>query len=203
MIASTILKKFNLFTGDSSELSDEDSLDLLNAKYRKVLSQRVWRFLMKAGTGTIVGDSIDLPEDFFFFPITMTADITDEGNEKIVYVGTNKSVYKIVNFEDRIKYINQDSYCYVDISTSKLVFTKTPQEIDVYFTYCYKPEDLTTSDAPVFDSMFHDLLYYAMVSDDMICQLFDKARSYSSMTEAKYQDILNDLITFDSQFYQQ
>lgn len=203
LIASNILVDFRQFTGDSTELSDTDSLRLLNAKYMKVLSSRTWRFLFKAGTGTIANNQISLPTDFFFIPITSNADISNEGQERYVYVGSTLRPYKIVNFEDRLQYVDQDGYCYIDIPNSKLIFTKTPIDTSVYYTYCYLPAELAISDSPIFPTPFHNMLYYAMVSDEMICQLFDKARSYANETEAKYEDILNDLIIHDSKFLMQ
>lgn len=204
MITEKIIKSFEQYTGDTTELSSEQELDLANKIYKKILTEKVWTFLLTAGTGTVVNDSIDLPDDFFYIPIiSYYTDTGTYASDKVIFIGPQKQPYKIINFTDRLKYINVDGYAYIDLRNNKIVFTKTPPNSDVYYTYIYRPDDLTLDTEPVFPSEYHVAIYHGMISDDMICQLFDKARSYAKENEANYMDWVNRLALYDSQFYAQ
>ena len=49
MITEKIIKSFEQYTGDTTELSSEQELDLANKIYRKILTEKVWTFLLTAG----------------------------------------------------------------------------------------------------------------------------------------------------------
>lgn len=47
MLASEIIAKFELYVDDSTELSTQEELDLLNKVYQKVADDRPWEILKK------------------------------------------------------------------------------------------------------------------------------------------------------------
>lgn len=200
MTAEQLIQKFEQYVDDTTEMSSQEELDLVNKIYRKILSSRTWRFLYKAGTGTISGTTMPLPSDFSYFPNTTTPNALEYGNSKFVFVGPTYQPYKLINIEDRLQYNNTNGFAYIDIANNNLVFTKAPNNTDVYFTYIYKPDDLTINDSPVFNSDYHSSIFHGMCVDDMICQIFDKARSYAAENQAKMNDIVFDLEVYDNQF---
>src|SRR5665213_1200404 len=71
LTGQNIIDKFETYTGDTSELSSEDELDLANKIYRAVCNDRPWEWLKKTATG-IVGVSngiatASVPSDFKYF----------------------------------------------------------------------------------------------------------------------------------------
>lgn len=204
MTADDIIKKFEQYTGDTTELSSQQELDLVNKIYIEILTNRVWNFLLSAGTGTITNNVAPLPDDFFYMPIiSYETDTGTYGSDKVVFVGPNYQPYKVINFTDRLKYKNQSGYVYIDLKNKQFVFTDTPTSTDIYFTYVYKPELLELNDEPIFPDFYHDAIYHGMIQDDMICQLFDKARSYAQENNAKYKSKVDDLTWYDTQSYAQ
>lgn len=188
MTTQEIIKRFELYVDDGTELSSQEELDLLNQKYTDVWTNRPWEFAKKPFSSAISGVSVALPTDFAY--ITENGQYTDvsmnnvNGNSapKIVWVGSNK--YQLVNWSDRKQYEGQAGYCYVDIRNSLLVFTESVSGT-VEFDYVFFPEALGLSDAPLFPTAYHQVLVHLMASDDYIIQQFDKAKSYSAENQAK------------------
>lgn len=178
MLVSDIIKKFETYVDDSTELSSQDELDLLNKVYRDVWTDRPWEFAKKEYSNTISGTSKALPTDFAY--------ICDTGDSftplKRVYVGNSE--YRVVNFSDRRTYQNRSGYCWVDMVNQLLVFSGSVSGTLTY-DYVFFPVDLTIVDTPLFPSTFHDVLYHLMAVDDYAIQQFDKARSYAPENQKK------------------
>ncbi len=190
MITSEIIAKFELLVDDSSELSTFEELALANKVYQKVCDDRPWEFLKKEKTGTINGTSILLPDDFSHvlnnYQATGNNDSIDTNQRPaVVFVANNP--YLIVNWSDRKKQYNQN-FCYIDMALNQIVFN-TSVSGTYSFDYKYVPEDLTLTTSPVFPARFHDIIAHGMAVEDMICQLFDKARSYAPENTATYNEI--------------
>jgi len=197
MITSEILSKFELYVDDGTELSSSEELDLANKIYQAVCSYRPWEFLKKTATGSIVSGEITLPADFAYmannFQSTNSSVNTEtETAPKVIFVGTNLDPYRIVNFSDRRQYRNQ-SVCYIDPQDSKIKFIVVPTATTYEFDYIKIPASLTLSTSPIFPSRFHDIIVHGMAVDDFAIQLFDKARSYASENQVKYNNILKDM----------
>lgn len=201
--AQDIISQFELYVGDTTELSTQEELALLNKIYFKVLDAKPWEFIKKEFSTTTNGtNSVNLPTDFKYF--TENYNYTDNSYSteissapKVVYVGTQ--IFKIINWSDRNRYINTNGYCYVDIANRKLMFT-TPQTAGqtVKADYIYIPDKLTLSDSPVFPETYTPVIYHGMCVDDMIIQLFDKARSYSQENQMQYNSYLSSLALYNS-----
>lgn len=219
LTGQNIIDLFEQDTGDTTELSSVAELQLANKIYRDVLSDRDWEFLKKAATGTITVTSgvatITPPADFDHLAINAQAtDIAigvDGGSfgignasPKVIYVSVSTGVYipfQIVNFSDRRQYVNKNGYAYLDTVNNLITFTVAPTATDLTyeFDYIYVPADITVSTSPVFPSQFHDVIHHGMAVDDMIFQLFDRAKSYAAENKIAYNNWLTKLRFWNSQ----
>ena len=204
LTAQEIIDLFNLYVDDSSELSTDEELALLNRIYFKVCRQKPWEFLKteKAGTLSASVPYVTLPDDFLFFSAnnqttenTTATSATD--SDRVVYVGTGRRPYKVINFSDRYQYENKDGFCYADIANSRLYFTKQQAAESYVYDYIKLPAALELDDNPIFP-VANDMLAYGMATDSYIIQIFDKARSYAPENNAKYQEGFADLAFYNA-----
>lgn len=200
MLASEIIAKFELYVDDSTELSTQEELDLLNKVYQKVADDRPWEILKKEATGSISGTTIALPSDFAHMvenynwtDNSYSTEINAKPN--VVFIGT--APYQIVNWSDRKQYLNNNSVCYVDLASSVVTFPVT-QSGTYSFDYKAFPATLTLSDTPVFPARYHHILFLGMCVDDMAIQLFDKSRSYAQENQAMYNSYLRDMALWNA-----
>ena len=121
MLANTqaILDKFEEYTGDTTELSSDQELDLANKVYRMIQNDRPWEWLKKSVSGTVSVNgtlaTITPPSDFSYFAENHQAtNIAREprGDEspKVIFLSTATGVYqpwKIINFSDRRQNLNR------------------------------------------------------------------------------------------------
>jgi hypothetical protein len=205
MTSSEIIQKFELYTGDSTALSSAEELSLLNKAYRKVLAEKDWEFIKKTHvTSTNGTTSIALPSDFsHLLPNNSTSQVSNNIQyPMVVFIGDNYIPYQVVNWSDRRQYRQQGNIAFIDLATNTLNFTVAPQGgQNLEFDYIYNPADLTISDTPVIPSRFQDVLYHAMVVDDMVLQLFDKARSNAPENEQMYRYWLNLMASWNSRLW--
>lgn len=211
MTIDTVIEKFELYSDDMTELSSADELALANKVLRKVYINRPWEFLRTTSTGTTVTSSgvtsITLPSTFLFFADNARSSDRDDSTDytRVVYVGTNRTPYRVVNMQDREAYRNQDGYVYYDynLGTPRAVFTKALSSDQTYeFDYIYLPADLVLGDSPKFPSQFHDIIYHGMLIEDEVIQKVDKARANIAYNSAKFESYLADIAYWNSQIYQ-
>lgn len=195
-----ILNKFELYVGDQSELSSADELDLLNKKYDEVMSDRPWEFIKKStnlttngGFTTVAGvtssdvptATIPIPSDFrYFIEDNQMTDNSDHhqnnAGAKVIYVGSQRVPYQIVNWSDRRRVQNRSGYCFLDRPSSCIRFTTVPPDTSYYeFDYIQTWVALTTSTSPIFPAEFHPILFHLMCVDEVIIELFDRTHSYA------------------------
>jgi len=198
-----LILSFELYVDDSTELSTEEEFALLNKIYRKVLINRPWEFLKKSWDTTTDGNNyLALPSDFSYFLENQNYSDNSIGTDiaqspKAIIVNGNP--WKIVNWSDRRQYEN-NNVCYIDARTLRLYFANTPASgLTVSADYIYKPDDITSTTSPVLP-IAHEMIYHGMAVDDMITQIFDKARSYAPENQAKYDSYMRDLAYHNSQF---
>lgn len=202
-----IIDSFEEYTGDTTELSTQRELVLANKIYADVCADRPWEWLKKTATGTVsvANDvaTITPPTDFLYFvennQVTDIAQgVTNNASPKVIFVATSTGIfhpYQIVNFSDRRQFYNMVGYAYYDAVNSTIKFTKPPTETDLTyeFDYIYNPPAITLTTSPVFPALYHDIIFHGMAVDDMIIQLFDKARSYAKENQQKYDSALANL----------
>ena len=200
MITSEIIQKFELLVDDSTELSTSEEIALANKVYQKICDDRNWEFLKKEATGSVNGTEITLPDDFShvlnnYEETANNTEVNTNQRPAVVFVANNP--YLIINWSDRKKN-NQVRFCYVDLASNKIKFSESVSG-NYSFDYKYVPEDLTLSTSPVFPVRFHDAIAHGMAVEDMICQLFDKARSYAQENQAIYNEIKTRMAYWNSQ----
>lgn len=205
MIASEIITKFELFMDDSTDLSSDEELALLNKIYYKVCMERPWEFLKKSHAGTTTTDDyIALPSDFGY--LTQNYNHTDssyEASRPVVFVGSAYTPYQVVSWSDRRQYRDKSGYCYIDITNSRLYFTLNPGTgLAVEFDYASTPTALALSDTPIIPARFHDMLYHGMCVEDNIIQQSDKAKSYAQENQQKYKSYFDDMCFWNANLIQ-
>lgn len=203
MTASELIAKFELYVDDSTELSSDEELDLLNKVYYRACSDRPWAFLSKEASGTMASTTtITLPSDFEFF--IENYNYTDnsysrELGAKPVVVFVNDNPLQVINWNDRKQYTNSNNVCYLDLANSVVKFPVAQTASATYsFDYKATPTALTLGASPVFPARFHDMLFHGMCVEDMSIQLFDKARSYAAENQAQYNKYMTDMAYWDS-----
>lgn len=204
MITSEIIAGFEVYVDDGTELSTSEELALANKIYNAVCNYRPWEWLKKVSTTAISSNTITLPSDFAYVCSNYQSTDSSVGQEsttapKCVFVGTNLTPVRIINFSDRRQYPNQN-VCYIDPTDSKIHFIQTQTETAAEFDYIKIPDALTLSTSPIFPSRFHDIIYLGMAVDDYAIQQFDKAKSYANENQIKYNNIMKDMSFANAQF---
>lgn len=202
-LVSTLITDFELQVNDVTELSSSEELSILNRVYQKVCADRPWEFLKTSSSGTMSGSGIDgyyitIPSDFgYFYDNNTYTDNTisaqNNASPKVIFIGSNRTPYQIVNYSDRVQYLGKTGYAYVDLVNSKIYFTGTPVSTTYLMDYIKIPPLLTTSDYPIFNGRFHDILVFGMAVDNEIIQLSPKAQSYAPENQVKYNEYLKDM----------
>lgn len=205
MTAQDIITKFELQMDDSTDLSSDEELYLLNKVYRKICSDRPWEFLKKAYVGTTSGSVpyISLPSDFQY--ITQNYNYTDssyEASRPVVFIGSSLSPYQLVSWSDRRRY-SAGGYCYLDIANNRLYFTSQPSAgQSIEFDYVASPTTLTLADTPVIPERFVDMIYHAMCVEDNVIQQSDKAKSYAQENQQLYKSYFDDMCYWNANLIQ-
>lgn len=198
MTKAQLIAKFNLYTDDSTELSDSETSDLFDKVYRDICVFKPWEFTKSAHTATVSGTTTSLPSDFL--SLTKNANYTDNRNyasDPVVFVGSVYTPYKVVNWSDRRQYNGATGYAYLDIPNSNLVFTASISDT-VEFDYQRQMPALASSESPAFPEEFHMIIPHAMAVDEMMIELFEKARSYADENEAKYNYYLGQMSVWNA-----
>ncbi len=203
MTGSEIIAKFETYTDDTTELSSDEELALLNKVYHKVCDDRPWEILKKEASGTLSSTTqITLPTDFAHFldnygSTDNSASIETNARPRVIWI--NDTPIQIVNWSDRKQYLNNARFAYVDIASMLVKFCGAqPGGATYSFDYKAVPADLTTTTSPIFPTRFHHILYHMMASEDMIIQLFDKARSREQENRALAAGYLADMALWNA-----
>lgn len=211
MTGQELLNKFHLYTGDQSELSSADELDLLNKCYDDVMQRRPWEFLKKTASGSISSDAtssyITVPDDFRYFiennqKTDNSSTTYNNASPKVIFVGSNYTPYQIVNFSDRRQFLNQTGFAYLSLADNKIRFTATPVDSTYEFDYIKQWDALTTGTSPIFPADLHDMLYQMMAVDSVIINLFDRAHSYAVENQNAADDAFKKLCYYNSMLMQ-
>lgn len=209
MTGAEIIAQFEQYVDDLTELSSTQELELLNKIYQKVCEDRPWEFCKKEKTGTMTSTTtIAFPSDFSH--LLENYNYTDNGmstetNSKpcVVFISSNSgstySPFKVVNWSDRRQYLNTNGVCYIDYASSVITFPYAQSSGALYnFDYKSVPTNLTTGTSPVFPDRFQHAIYHGMAVDDMIIQLFDKARSYAKENQGAYKDYVDSMALWNA-----
>lgn len=208
MLASEAITQFELQVNDITELSTSEELIILNRIYQRVCDDRPWEFLKTAATGTMSGSGVDgyfitMPSDFAYF--YENYNWTDNSystqlnrTPKVIFIGTAKTPYSIVNYSDRRQYLGKTGYAYLDFVNSKIYFTGTPVSTTYAMDYIKAPSTMTAGSTILIPDRFCPILIYGMSTENEIIQLSDKAKSYAQENLDLYNEYLGKLALWDS-----
>lgn len=206
MTKQEIITKFELYFDDQTSLSTQEESDLFDKKYNEICFDRPWEFLKTpfAGNLSISVPYITLPQNFsYMIENGNYSDDTHYSQGPVVFVGPSYRPYKVVSYSDRRQYRDQDGYCYVNIGTGQLVFTKQPVSAEaIEYDYISFPTALTLPDSPIFPDRFHDMIYHAMQIDQIMIEQSDKAKSYAKENEAMYKSFFNAMASWNARLIQ-
>lgn len=204
MTCAEIIAKFELYVDDTTELSTAEELALLNKIYQRVCDDRPWEFLKKEASGTMATTTtITVPSDFGYFVenlnYTDNAQNTQYNFRPVGILINGTKWLQVINWSDRRQYANKDGYAYYDARLGTLTTTYAqPSGATYSFDYKAVPATLIISDTPVFPARYHDILVHGMAVDDMIIQLFNKARSYAGENQSMYQGYLSQMALWNA-----
>lgn len=206
MTGQEIITAFELQVDDMTELSSAEELTLLNRLYKKVCAARPWEFTKKTGSGVLDTSVpyVSLPADFLYFVANHNYTGNDEyAGRPVVFIGTRRQPYYVVSWSDRRQYASRNDVAYVDLANSRLVFTTQPITADAYeFDYHASPAALALGTSPIFHADFHPILQFAMATEDFVLQQSDKAKSYETSNQKRYDSYFEDLAYWNAQLVQ-
>ena len=208
MTSAEIIALFELYVDDTTELSTAEELALLNRVYQAVCDDRAWEFLKKEASGTMASaTTITTPSDFGHFienrGYTDNSEVPDYNSTPTGILINGTKWLKVIDWSTRRQYASQDGYAYYDVRQGTITTTYAqPSSATYSFDYKMVPTDLLIGTSPVFPSRFHPMLAYAMAVDDMIIQLFDKARSYAEENNVKYRAHLAQMAVWNANLSQ-
>jgi len=194
MTVDEIITKFELQVDDASELSSDEALELANDVYQEVQDDRPWEWLRTTATGTTstTVPYIALPSDFKMM-------MPNAYNEAVIYVGTDYSPYKVIGYDQRRDYRDQDGFCYIDVPNSRLVFTLQPTSTKtIEYDYVKVATALVLGASPIFRSGFHKVIMWGMAARFPSIEQADKTTSYAGDNRATYRSILSDMAIEDA-----
>lgn len=199
MTKEAIIEKYRLYFDDMSDLSTSEESDLFDEVYTQVCTERPWEFTKKEYSGTTDGTVyLTLPSDFVF----LTADgnyTTNDFEARLPILKVGNSTYKFVSWSDRRQYADHGGYAYIDIPNNRLVFTVAPSSGQaVSYDYHSRPAALANNESPLFPTQFHLIIAFGMVVNANISQMTDKAKSYKSDNQAKYNEYLDRMSYWNS-----
>lgn len=204
--AGDIITKFELYMDDTTELSFDEELDLLEQKYQEVSSEVDWESLKKAYSGTASGLTLSLPSRFSHLieNYSYSDANTEYANGPVIFVGSNYDPYQVVNWSDRRRYRDHSNIAYLDLPNNNLVFPVAPSSgAAVEFDYIEYPASIdSTDDVPWIPERFRSILFYLMCTDDTIIQQSEKALSYKNENEQRAEAVMNRMKMWNAKLIQ-
>lgn len=206
--ATELITQFEMQVNDTTELSTSEELVVLNRIYQRVCGMRPWEFLKTNTSGTMSGSGIDgfyitMPTDFGYF--YENYNWTDNSystqinkTPMVVFLGTNRSPYYIINYSDRMQYLGSTGYCYLNYGDGKIYFTGTPVSTSYSMDYIKVPATLIAGSTPVIPTRFQDVLVYGMSTENDIIQLSPKAKSYAPENLSLYNSYVDDMALWNA-----
>lgn len=195
-----IIKQFEVYVDDLTELSTEEEYALLTKVLETVYNDRSWEFLRKTATVTTdTATTAPLPADFVSVmnnysenPYNAIAEIP------VAYVGgiPFKFIPRGTAFQKA-----GGNYVTVNLATNKLEFLASiGAGVQVTFDYKYAPDPIIDNNVTVVLPVGQRYLAQVMAIDDDIIQKTEKGRSnYQANSVAKAQ-LLRDLAHHNARF---
>lgn len=199
MLGSEIIKKFELYTDDTTELAEQEELDLANKVLRKVYDIMPWEFLRKNATGVITAAGIPCPADFLHLMPNYSDDLTSSlPDTAVVYVSGQP--FKVIPMASRFGANIANNTCWYNPSTRYIEFKQSMAGASYNYDYKFLPDDISLTTEPIIPTS-HYLVVYGMLIDDSIILKMDKAKANLSENSAFYADNLTDLKSYNSKLF--
>ncbi len=196
-----ILKLFEVYVDDLTELSSFEEYQVLTKALTQIYNDRPWEFLRKTASVTLTtANSGPLPADFVSFMNNYNEDQYNNIPEKaVVYVGG--IAYQIIPMGARTQKAG-GRYAYADLVNNLLSFTIPIGAGQVAtFDYKYEPADIVDNTGTIaLPSQFHKFLPQIMAIDDDIIQKMEKARSNYDANMRVYNQTIKDLSHYNARF---
>lgn len=203
-----IISRFELEIDDATTLSEDEELAILNTVYLEIC-ERPLEILKASASGSISTDAegsyITLPADFQYiysnYNFSENYLVNDIGlKPRVIFMGTNRIPYKLVNFSDRRQYRDQSGVAYIDMRNNKIRFTVAPTETTYEFDYIILPPTLALADAPLWPARFDRAIFYGMAAHAEVLERSEKARSYRNEHLAEKQMAVESIEHWNAQF---
>lgn len=195
-----IIKQFEVYVDDLTELSTQEEYVLLSKVIQEVCNDRSWEFLRKTGivsTDTI--NSAPLPSDFSALMPNYYESYEAPYPDRIVVYANGSPYFLIPAGSQRQK---QGNYCYIDLASKRIKFIgNIGVGVALEFDYKLRPEAITSNASVVV--LPEEVRYYLaqiMAIDDDIIQKSEKARSNVQMNLMAKGKLLRDLAHINARF---
>ena len=203
MTGTEIIKKFELWTDDQTELSTDEELFLANQKANEIYNECTWEFLRKTASGSFAGGEINLTlvaPDFKYLMANYSED-GSYGTPTVPVVWVGGAPYKVIPMGMRQQFQGQN-VCWVDVVNNKIKFSNTGAGGTFEFDYQYQPAAFTGSTSPAFPANFESgmIVVYAMLIDDDIIQKTEKGRANIKENAGQYGRLLSNLKSYNAKF---
>lgn len=199
MIGSQIIARFRLQVDDSSELSSQEELDLLNQVYTDLCIDRPWYWLRSA---TPVNQIMTTDTNGILcsvLPANFSAIIPMKYNKEVIFVGTARRIYRVIPYAIKEDYRDMDGFCYIDTVNGAIYFTKAPVNTEIVsYDYTIIPLALTLTTSPIMP-FNHIALAYAMAFNWNPIEQSNKLTSYRTENMVYYNSKLLDLQLDDAE----
>jgi hypothetical protein len=187
-----IINKFETYTDDTTNLSTEDELSVLNNKLTLIYEEQAWEFLRKVASGSIgVSNKIYLPNDFNEFMENYDL----EGNgvaEKVVIVGIEPFLVIPQSQRNNAPY---PRVCWINSADNSIEFSVGGLANQNYsFDYKYIPVELKLNTVSALPSGYDEMMpILQMLMDEEVISKSEKARSNMQYNSMQYQKYLTNL----------
>lgn len=193
-----IIKQFEVYTDDSTELSDQEEYALLTKTLNTIYNDRAWEFLRKNATvATTTVNSLPVPDDFVSPMNNYSENAYNNLPEKaVVYV--NGTPFFFIPRGMAVQKAG-GQYAYVDPKGRKIYFTQNVGTgVTCLFDYKYLPPDVTSNLSDIaLPEQFKRYVGQAMAVDDDIIQKTEKARSNYQANSIARAQLVRDLTHYD------
>ena len=196
-----IIKQFEVYVDDLTELSTEEEYALLTKVLNSIFNDRSWEFLRKtASVTTTTSKTAPLPADFVSVMNNYSENPYNSIPEiPVAYVGgipyrfiaKGTATQKAGGNYATIDLVNKTIEFLCEIGAGKVVT----------FDYKYQPSPITSNASPIaLPYVAHRYLGQVMAIDDDIIQKTEKARSNLQSNSVARAQMLRDLAHYNARF---
>lgn len=196
-----IVKKFELWTDDQTELSTDEELFLASEKQREILNENAFEFMRKNVTGSFSGGEISLATvapDFKHLMLNYTEDPRYGMPDKVVVFVGGRPI-SVVPAGLKTQFQGQN-VCWVDLVNKKIKFSDAGMSGTFDFDYQFTAPDITANGAPTIPADYALVIVYAMLIDDDIIQKTEKGRTNIKENMSQYIRWMSSLKSYNAKF---